>query len=73
MHNEYVSTWILHLNDRTCNNSRRKISTVKYSVFMKIFRREEVTSDWRKLADDLLYDLFSLSYNIRIIKLRSMK
>jgi hypothetical protein len=40
---------------------------------MKIFRREEVTSDWRKLADDLLYDLFSLSYNIRIIKLRSMK
>jgi hypothetical protein len=40
---------------------------------MKIFMREEVTSDWRKLADDLLYDSLSLSYNIRVIKLRSMK
>jgi hypothetical protein len=47
-----------------------KFSAFKYSVFMKIFgpEREEVTSDSRKLTDELLYDSFSSSCNIRTIK-----
>jgi hypothetical protein len=52
-----------------------KFSAVKYSVFMKMFgpKSEEVRSNSRKLSDELLYDSFSSSYNIRAITLRKMK
>jgi hypothetical protein len=62
-------TWSLTLREE------HKLRVLESRVLRRIFgaRRDEVTVGWRKLHNEELRDLYSLSIIIRMIKSRTMR
>jgi hypothetical protein len=61
-------TWSLTLRDE------RRLRVFENRVLRKVFgpKRDEVTGEWRKLHNEELSDLYSLSNIVRVVKSRRM-
>jgi len=62
-------TWSLTLREE------RRLRVFENRVLRKVFRpkRDEVTGEWRKLHNDELNDLYSLTSIVRVAKSRRMR
>ena len=62
-------TWLLTLREE------HRIRVFENSVLKRIFgpKRDEVTSEWRKLHNEELNDLYSLPNIVQVIKSRRMR
>ena len=62
-------TWSLTLTEK------RRLRVFANRVLRRVFRpkRDEVTGEWRKLHNEELNDLYSLSNIVRVVKSRRMR
>ena len=62
-------TWSLTLREE------RRLRVFENRVLRRVFgaKREEVTVEWRKLHNEELRDLYSLSNIVRVVKSRRMR
>jgi hypothetical protein len=62
-------TWLLTLRDE------RRLRVFENRVLRRVFgpKSDEVTGEWRKLHNEELSDLYSLSNILRVVKSRRMR
>ena len=60
----------MNLRNARCNDKKNRLTVFENRVLKKTFgsKRDEVTREWRRLHNEELYDLYSSTNIIRVIK-----
>jgi hypothetical protein len=63
------------LMSTTAHTPQRRLRVFENRVLRRVFgpKRDEVTGEWRKLHNEELNDLYSLSNIVRVVKSRRMR